>query len=224
MSNDRAAGAVVQNALNVPTKAEAVYLELRAQILDGTLAPGSTLNQEALAATFGLSITPLREALRRLEAEALVNLEAHRTMTVASLSAREVRQLYAVRLQLDPFAAGLAAEQVDETQLAEIDRLAQLESESTTRARLSANRRFHRAVYSVSGNVVLTELLDRLWDQTDRYRLLALQDAVHEQTAEKEHRDIAASIGSHDSALASELMRKHVEATLRLVERHEVLR
>jgi DNA-binding GntR family transcriptional regulator len=65
------------------TKAEAVYLETRSRILKGVLAPGSAVNQEALAADLGVSITPLREALRRLEMEGLIRLEAHRTMVIA---------------------------------------------------------------------------------------------------------------------------------------------
>jgi DNA-binding GntR family transcriptional regulator len=210
--------------LNVRTKAEAVYDELRARILDGTLEPGSTLNQEALASALGLSITPLREALRRLEAEALVHLEANRTLTVVGLSAHEVRELYAVRLRLDPWATELAAEHADAEQRNEIDRLARQKTEPTTAGRLAANRQFHRAVYSASGNQVLTELLDRLWDQTDRYRRLALQDELHERNAENEHRDIAAAIRSREGGRAAELMHRHVEATLRLLERHENIR
>jgi DNA-binding GntR family transcriptional regulator len=210
--------------ITVQTKAEAVYQEVRARILDGSHAPGSTLNQEAMAATLGLSITPLREALRRLESENLVRLEAHRTLTVAPLSAREVRQLYAVRLQLDPFAAEQAAAKASPAVLDEIDLLARLETEATTRARLAANRRFHQTIYYAAGNGVLAELLDRLWDQTDRYRLLALQDEHHERTAEREHREISAAIRERAGSRVAELMRSHVEATLRLVERHDDVR
>jgi DNA-binding GntR family transcriptional regulator len=208
----------------VQTKAEAVYQELRARILDGSHAPGSTLNQEALAATLGLSITPLREALRRLESENLVRLEAHRTLTVAPLSAREVRQLYAVRLQLDPFAAELAAANASAATLDEIDLLARLGTEATTHARLAANRRFHQTIYQAAANGVLADLLDRLWDQTDRYRLLALQDERHERTAEREHREISTALRARDGRRVAELMRSHVEATLRLVERHDDVR
>ena len=204
----------------VQTKAEAVYQVLRARILDGSYRPGSTLNQDAVAAALGLSITPLREALRRLDSEGLVRLEAHRTLTVAPLSAREVGQLYAVRLRLDPFAAELAAQNASRETLDVIDDLARQKTESTSVGRLGANRRFHRTVYQAAGNSVLAELLDRLWDQTDRYRLLALQDEEHERTAEREHRQIAAAIRARDGPRVAELMAAHVEATLRLVERH----
>ncbi len=208
----------------VRTKAEAVYEELSRRILEGTIEPGSTVNQEALAGALGVSITPLREALRRLEADRLVIVEAHRTLTVAPLSASEVRELYAVRLQLDPFAAGRAAAGASGEELDRIDALSIREGEGTMRGRLRANRQFHRAIYWASGNATLANLLDQLWDQTDRYRLLALQDERHERTAELEHRQIAAAIRDRDSSLVTRLMRAHVRATLRLVERHADLR
>ena len=95
--------------LQTVTKAEAVYLETRARILTGALSPGLEVNQEALAANLGVSITPLREALRRLEMEGLVRLEAHRTVVIAPLTGRELDELYVIRMELDALAAGLAA-------------------------------------------------------------------------------------------------------------------
>src|SRR3954451_18280911 len=138
--------------VNVRTKAEAAYQELAARILDGSMQPGSTVRQETLAAALGVSITPLREALRRLESNGLVILEAHRTLTVAPLSAAEVRELYAVRLQLDPFAAGLAAPLASPAAVDRIEALAARELETTARGRLKANREFHQAVYRSPGN------------------------------------------------------------------------
>jgi DNA-binding GntR family transcriptional regulator len=210
--------------LQTRTKTEAVYDEVASRILDGTLGPGSMVNQEALAGELGVSITPLREALRRLEAEGLVVLQAHRTLTVAPLSALEVRELYAVRLRLDPFAAAEAAVHARPETLDAIDALAARATEATTQGRLRANREFHRAIYRASGNRTLADLLDRLWDQTDRYRLLALQDEQHERSAEQEHHRIAAAVRARDPRLVDDLMARHVEATLRLVERHADVR
>lgn len=208
----------------VPTKAEAVYRELTARILDGTMEPGTSVNQEALAASLGVSITPVREALRRLESDGLVIVERNRTVTVTPLSAHEVQELYAVRLQLDPFAAGLTATLASPEELRRIEALAARSLETTARGRLRANREFHRAIYRASRNATLAELLDRLWDQTDRYRLIALQTESLGPTVEREHRAIAAAITARDAALATELMRAHVESTLRLVEQNAALR
>ena len=83
------------------TKAEAAYAELRARILDGSLAPGSSLEQAIIAEEYGISTTPVREALRRLESEQLVVVRAHHGPRVADLSAGELHNLYAVRIERD---------------------------------------------------------------------------------------------------------------------------
>ena len=136
-------------AIQVLTKGEAVYRELSRRILDGTLEPGSSVNQEALAATMGVSITPLREALRRLDAEGLVIVEPNRTLTIAPLSVHEVRELYAVRLQLDPFAAGLAAANASPETIARITAMAERETEETTQGRLFTSPGLHGSSYSI---------------------------------------------------------------------------
>ncbi len=210
--------------VNVRTKAEAVYQELSARILDGSMQPGSTVRQETLAGALGVSITPLREALRRLESDGLVILEAHRTLTVAPLSATEVRELYAVRLQLDPFAAGLAAGVAPEGVLDRIEVLASRAMKTTARARLKANREFHQAIYYASGNHTLAEMLDRLWDRADRYRMIVVQVGSEDRKVEREHREIAAALRSRNVELSTRLMYEHVAETLRLVEQHAALR
>lgn len=214
------AGPIVQ----VPTKAEAVYQQLSSRILMGEIEPGATLNQEILAASLGVSITPLREALRRLESDGLVQLEAHRMVTVTPLSADEVNDLYAVRLQLDPFAAGLAARLASVADLGRITALAARPLEATARDRLRANREFHQAIYRSPGNATLAETLDRLWDRTDRYRMIVVQVDSEERKVEREHREIAAAIHARDDVRATELMREHLTATLTLVQKHGVFR
>jgi len=90
------------------SKADAVYREVRQRILDGELSPGSSLNQEQLAATLEVSTTPLREALRRLETQGFVRTVAHREIVVAPLVVEELVALWEVRRDLDATAAALA--------------------------------------------------------------------------------------------------------------------
>lgn len=219
MTGDGQIGAVesAPAPLRVVTKSEAVYRELRTRILKGIVLPGSTLNQETLAAEFGVSVTPLREALRRLNTEGLVQLEAHKTVTIAPLSKRELDEIYAVRLQLDPLAASLAAEHPSDEQLAEIERLASAPSPEDAARQLEANRAFHRSVYSASGNRVLTETLDHLWDRTDRYRLVLLQRGVYGFAAAKEHVEIAAALRSRGKRQVGRLMRTHLATAHELI-------
>src|SRR4029077_4742357 len=102
----------------------------------------------------------------------LVRLTAHRTMTIAPLTRRELHELYAVRLALDPFAAALTAEQADDETLAEIEQLARRGVNRPPPPLLQHNRSFHHAIYSSCGNLVLIGVLDQLWNRTDRYRLI----------------------------------------------------
>lgn len=199
-------------SLQTVTKAEAVYLETRSRILKGTLAPGSAVNQEVLAADLGVSITPLREALRRLEMEGLIRLEAHRTMIITPLTSRELDEMYAIRMELDPFAAGLAAVNVSEAQLEIIYRLARQKAATDPILQLERNRGFHRAVYSSCGNNALINLLEQLWDRTDRYRLILIREELLGRSAsQQDHIDLMNALATRKVDLAARLMRTHIQ-------------
>jgi DNA-binding GntR family transcriptional regulator len=200
------------------TKAEAVYLEVRARILDGSLQPGSTINQERLAADLGLSITPLREALRRLEAEELVTLRAHKILSIAPLTRSELHELCLIRANLDPLAATLAAKEATDQEIGAISALASRPHPQDLRERLGAHRAFHRAIYQASHNKVLAGILDQLWDRTDRYRLIVLRDHAFNRSTHTEHIKIAKAVHARDGDTAAELMQHHVQAALRTVE------
>src|SRR3954467_12285836 len=104
--------AVTDDAAAAPlaTKSDVAYLRVRELILSGELAPGSVLNQATLARAIGISTTPLREALRRLKQQGLVELDAHRDARVAPLDAEEARDLVGARWSPAPLAASPAAE------------------------------------------------------------------------------------------------------------------
>jgi DNA-binding GntR family transcriptional regulator len=206
-------------AVGVLTKAEAAYQELRERILWGSLAPGATINQERLAADLGLSITPLREALRRLEAEDLVTLSAHKIVRVVPLSWQELQELFVTRERLDPLAAQLAAAQATDSEARAIAELATPQRGADLRGRLNAHRRFHLAIYAASHNKVLAGILGQLWDRTDRYRIIVLRDRGFDHGTGAEHKKIAEAIRGRQGALADSLMRDHVEQALRSVQR-----
>ena len=202
------------------TKSELAYSRVREQILSGELGPGVVLNQAALAHELGVSTTPLREALRRLAQQGLVELGAHRDARVAPLDPAEARDLLEVRQSLDPLAAGLAAHRRTAADLAEIraglDRLESLSSNPSA-AQLARHRRFHAAIYRASHNALLVESLDGLWDKTDRYRRHALEvERSDEERAQRaaEHRQLVEAIQDRDAAAATEVMHRHVETSL----------
>lgn len=208
----------------VPTKAEAAFDEIRSRILTGEIPPGSELNQEQLASSLGLSITPVRESLRRLESEGFILLDrGKRTLTVAPLSRKEAQELYRVRALLDPVAAELATHLMSPDEAQEVVSIAAGIRTPNPIARLTENRRFHRAIYSRCGNAVLVTILDSLWDRTDRYRFVAVIDTSHEAQADIEHDQIAQALLAGDAATVAHLMRHHVEVTLDTIEAHPLL-
>lgn len=202
------------------SKGDVAYVELRERILSGALLPGSRLAQHELAAELDMSLTPLREAVRRLSSEGLIDLDSQRDARVASMSAGEARQLFEVRLSLDPTAAELAAERRSDDDLTTL-RAAAARLLPVTRAwgeeALTAHRAFHRALYLASRNDVLIRMLDDLWDKSDRYRRIGLELPPGEEPRTRDHRehhDLVDLVEAGDGAGARELMRAHIERSL----------
>jgi DNA-binding GntR family transcriptional regulator len=197
------------------TKTDLAYVQIRQKILEGELAPETSLDQEALADWLGLSTTPVREALRRLESERLVVSRAHRDTLVAPLSLDTVEEVYAVRLSLDPLAAALAAAQADTEQR---ERMLGVSLENPGRddpvSMVYFNRHVHRSIYAASGNTVLIEILDSLWDLSDRYRLIVSKDTTATEAAQEEHAAIVSAVAGGQPDLAAELMREHLARSL----------
>ncbi len=171
------------------------------------------LNQAVLAKTIGISTTPLREALRRLKTEGLVELDAHRDARVSSLTAEEARDLLEVRRSLDPLAAALAAERRTKDDIRIMREAAKgvepLLSNPTV-VDLVAHRRFHTAIYVASHNDLLITTLDALWDKADRYRRLGLEVVRSQDERDqkaREHAELLDAVIRGDSDGAAEVMR-----------------
>src|SRR5688500_8846536 len=201
-------------------KSDLAYARVRALILSGELEPGAVLPQAALARTIGMSTTPLREALRRLKQEGLVELDAHRDARVRPLDAGEARDLLELRRSLEPLAAELAARRRTPSELAAAeDALAHLDAlpVNPSPAQLESHQRFHAAIHRASHNALLVETLDGIWVKTDRYRRHALEGGRSDEERDAratEHRRLFEAVRDGDADAAGELMRRHVETSL----------
>ncbi|MGV9863630.1 GntR family transcriptional regulator [Rhodococcus koreensis] len=209
------------NVMNVySSKGDVAYGELRRLILSGELTPGSRLAQYELADSLKMSITPLREAIRRLSSEGLVEMDSHRDVRVAQMSAREARQLFEVRLSLDPTAAELAAaRRTDQDILFMRSALSRLVPVTRTWGEegLQAHREFHRALYVASHNDVLIRLLDDVWDKSDRYRRVGLELPPGDEPRIRdldEHHQLFDLVVAGDVAATGDLMRRHITESL----------
>jgi DNA-binding GntR family transcriptional regulator len=202
------------------TKSDLAYTRVRSLILSGDLAPGAVLPQAALARRIGISTTPLREALRRLKQEGLVELDAHRDARVRPLAAAEARDLLEMRQTLDPLAASLAAQRRTDADLADIstalDGLEAL-ADDPSAAQLESHSRFHAAIHRASHNALLVQTLDGLWIKTDRYRRHGLQTGRSDEERDAratEHQLLFEAVRDRDPEAAAELMRRHVGTSL----------
>jgi DNA-binding GntR family transcriptional regulator len=207
------------------TKADGAYLELRNQILLGTLEPGSRIDYVQLSASLNVSITPLREALRRLEADHLVIRSAHRDVVIAPLAREEASELVTVRQELDLLAARLAAVHMTQDELAAARKLIASEDENAgfrylqdaglpvaTGGMLSVNRAFHRMVYCGSHNQVLIQYRDAISTRTERYVIMARRiTTVPPEAYRVLHEKLLTALEGHDAAAATEVMRAHYQ-------------
>jgi len=206
-----------------PTKADAAYILLRNEILLGNLPPGRRVDLAQFAEQFDLSVTPFREALRRLEAEHLVRRSAHRDVVVEEISRAEARALVEMRDVLDVAAVRFAAERMTD---AEINGAAKILEEADERAAVTylwasgipvasagsfaVNRAFHRMLYCGSHNSVLIQSRDSLSVRTERYvilsrRLNPLSNTPHHDL----HRALLDAVRVHDVEGAAALMTVH---------------
>lgn len=209
--------------------------DLQQRVLSGDLPSGTRLRQSALAAEFGVSRTPIREALRKLQAGGFVELQPHRGALVRGLSAREIRDAYEVRAELEALAADLAAVRIRHDQL---DRLRAAQAQfrdglaQTVAAREvgapdieqaalwgRANDEFHLVIQQAAGNDVLAATLTHLHRSfpRDLTKIVLSESTPLLRTNVLEHEEIMEALQHRDRDSARELMRRHVRHAGELV-------
>ena len=202
--------AVDASALRTRSRADFVYDSLRDAISDGRIAGGERVREEEVARNLGVSRTPVREALQRLQQRGLLALGAGRGLVVAQLSQQQVVELYAMREILEGSAARFAAKHAT---AAEIEILYQLQEELKTAdatLHVSLNRRFHQAIYEAAHNRYLMQTLDSLHDSFALLRSSTLRLPHRQRNSDEERRRIIAAIEKHDPDLAEREAREHI--------------
>jgi DNA-binding GntR family transcriptional regulator len=201
-----------------PTVVDVAYERLRALVLSGDIAPGARLGQVELAERFGISRTPIREALRRLSGEGLVDFHPNRGFRVADLGLDAVLRRLEVRAIVEPGIARLAAERRTPQDLRALHQSIARESRArTASAAHDASRDFHVALARATHNDELVRTLESLWIVEVGRRLLsrrsATQDWVPPDIAD--HRAIALAVAHRDAERAAALMAAHIDSALR---------
>ncbi|HEY3684097.1 MAG TPA: GntR family transcriptional regulator [Streptosporangiaceae bacterium] len=189
-----------------------VYEGLRAAIVSGEYDPGEPLVEVVLAERYGTSRTPVREALRRLEQDGLVE-RGERGMRVRTRSPEEILEIYEARIPLEAAAAGAAAERRTDLDLVRIRRAAERMDDTAAddvQAMATANRVVHEAIWAASHNGTLVDLLTRLNNHLTRYPATTLAAPGRWDEALREHVKIIAAIERHDRTAAADLARDHM--------------
>jgi DNA-binding GntR family transcriptional regulator len=191
-----------------------VYEQLYADILSGDLSAGSALVEATLASRYGTSRTPVREALRRLEQDGLLERRA-RSLRVRSTSPEEILEVYEVRIALEGIAARSAAEKRGDLDLMRL-RAAAEDMRNTQPAEPQAiarsNRRFHESLWAASHNSTLIDLLRRLEAHLLRYPETTLSAPGRLEEALDEHDGLVEAIASRDEHRARQLAETHMTA------------
>jgi DNA-binding GntR family transcriptional regulator len=194
--------------------ADQAYLAIRSLIVSLQLAPGDPIREPELTAKLGIGRTPIREALRRLALERLVEVYPRRGMFVTTVDVRDLARLCEVRAVLEPEAARLAAERATKLDLDGINALIEElldPRRRDDRALIDLDERIHRTVYRTSHNQLLEETLEWYYTHALRIWMLALDRTDTLQSAVLEHHDLLDAIARGKGERAAALMRAHVE-------------
>lgn len=188
-----------------------VEATLRTAILTGRLAGGTPLRQEDLAEAFQVSRMPVREALRQLEAQALVDFVPHRGAVVTEISAADAADTYAIRLALEPAALALSIPKLEEEDFGRAaDLIGEMDDEADPSRMGELNRRFHMSLYVRAGHPKLLALVEAQLASFDRYLRFHLAAKGPEHMSQEDHRLMLEAARERDAARATEVLRRHI--------------
>lgn len=199
---------------------DVVFNTLRKAILDGTLKPGERLMEVHLANKLGVSRTPIREAIRKLELEGLVVMMPRRGVEVAKISVKSLQDVLEVRRALDVLISELACERINDEQLERLKNASDNfegvvkgtdSANPDTAALARADEAFHNIIMEATGNMRLTTLVNNLAEQMYRYRFVYLMDTSKHEMLIKEHMHIYEAIKLRDKEEAALAARTHID-------------
>lgn len=198
----------------IPSRTQYVLEAIKHGILIGQLSPGQPLVEADLAAQFGVSKTPVREALKTLAGTGLVVMSQYKGVTVRTVNAAMAREIYDVRLLLEPEALRRSVVR-KESLAAARDALVRAEGAEDRADRSLANRDFHRALYLPCGNPLLTRMLDEVRDQAALVSTVAWAASPSWEQEAREHQEILRTALAGDADGAARLLHDHISDFVR---------
>jgi len=197
-------------------RSQQIANSLKEEILSGKFPPGVRIRQEDIAEQFGASRSPVREALRILEAEGLINLVAHTGAWISHLSLAECEEMYQIRERVEPLLLRLSIPAMTDSVIAELsDLVVQMEATNDVETFLKLDRQFHLLSYSKAETVLVGDMVNRLWNTTQHYRRAYSQllAASSFKPAHYEHHLLLSAIIRRDSDDAERILLGHIRRT-----------
>ena len=193
---------------------DVVFNTLRKAILRGELKPGERLMEIQLANKLGVSRTPIREAIRKLELEGLVVMIPRKGAEVAKITVRDLKDALEVRMAIDSLSVKLACERLDEDDKTEIKQACVAFREAVKSGNVQAivegDERFHNTIYRASKNQKLITIAMNLREQVYRYRFEYVKDFSYHENLIREHDQITEAILKGDVETAQKIMKEHI--------------
>ena len=194
---------------------DVVFNTLRQAILKGELEPGERLMEIQLAERLGVSRTPIREAIRKLELEGLVLMIPRKGAEVAKISARSLRDVLEVRRALEELAIELACQRMSEEEVGNLQKAQEdfkkAIAEGDAMKIAETDEHFHDVIYEGTQNAKLIQMLNNLREQMYRYRVEYLKDIAVRRTLADEHRSICEALRAGDETKALDYIRVHID-------------
>lgn len=193
---------------------DVVFNTLRQAIITGEFAPGERLMEISLANRLGVSRTPVREAIRKLELEGLVIMIPRKGAQVARITEKNLRDVIEIRTVLEEFAAVLACERIDQSGLHDLHQAHEDFIRSVENGDIldivDKDETFHDTIFRATNNDRLISIINNLREQFYRYRMEYVKDIRQRSNLVEEHRELLDAISSRDSIKAKELMKTHL--------------
>jgi DNA-binding GntR family transcriptional regulator len=200
------------------THAAIAYSYVRDALLKGTLRPNQRIHQVTLAQQLGMSLVPVREAFRKLEAEGFVRIMPHRGVYVSAISRAEMEDVFAVRLVIEGMATRQGVLRISNEQ---VEKLADLISRMEVALHshnhpqlLELNQEFHFTLYEASGRDYLCSLISHLWQKSTRYRTSYIQLPERANQAHEEHKEILLAVRERSVRKAVQAVRNNIRQTM----------
>ena len=200
---------------------EMVYEELKMQILKGSIIPGTRMMEVELAEEMGVSRTPIREAIRKLEKEGLVTIEPRRGAYASMISTEDMVEILEVRQDLEGLAAYFAADRMTKGQMEELKQVSNSYNEAVMQGNMEAmikhDTRFHHIIVESCRNKILVQMIEQLQELVLRFRYIYYDNFKRAENMPEEHEAIVAAIAEGNADKARAAADIHIERLKELV-------